>query len=404
MNLVEIHNVNKNSVNYVRCVELCYLSKNLYNQALYEFNKRYKEDLHFLRYNEMEKILKKMPDEFNNYNKLTASVSQQVLMLFDKNVKSYLGLIKLWKKDKSKLNGCPKFLKYKDKINGKNTVIIRGDKHVCKYKDGYIHFPKKLQLKPIKTINVLKQDDLVQVRIIPNTSCYKIEIVYKKEEKILKVNNNKCSIDLGVNNLATLTFNNKKAIIINGKDIKSINKYYNKQKAKIQSKLILNENKYTSKELNRFTDKRNNKIKDLLHKKSRIIVDQLEKNEVSEIVIGYNKEWKNGIKLGKKNNQTFVSIPYNKFIDMLKYKCSLVGINVLINEESYTSKCSSLDLESICRHENYVGKRIKRGLFKTGKGLLINADINGSLNIGRKVFGDVFIPTDIGFVINPSRI
>lgn len=135
------------------------------------------------------------------------------------------------------------------------------------------------------------------------------------------------------------------------------------------------------------------------------MVNKLKESKVKNVAIGYNKEWKNGVNLGKKVNQTFVSIPYLRFIDMLKYKCALEGINVIINEESYTSKCSAMDLEKIKKHDVYIGKRIERGLFKTGSGLLINSDVNGSLNIGRKVFGDdYFNPTDRGFVLNPVKI
>lgn len=403
MNLVERHIIKKVHYNYKSCEKLCKLSKNLYNQALYEFNKRYKEDQHFTRYNDMEKILRNLPDEYNNYKLLTSSVSQQILMLFDKNVKSFLSLITTWKRDKSKLNGCPKFLKYKDKKNGKNIVVIRGDINVSKFKNGYIHFPKKLNLKPIKTINIKEQKDLVQIRIIPKSNHYIMELVYDKQ---IKENNGiyKAAIDLGVNNLATLTTNNKLCRIYNGKGLKSINQYYNKKKSKIQSELILKNNKFKSKKLENLTNKRNNKLNDQMHKISNMIVKDLELNSVNELVIGYNKEWKQNIKLGKKTNQIFVSIPYLRIIDMLKYKCALIGINVITNEESYTSKCDSLAKESIQRHDTYLGKRIKRGLFQSSISKLINSDVNGSLNIGRKVFGDVYIPADIGFVVNPSKI
>ena len=398
MNLVEIHTIKRYDNNWKSCDNLSFLSKNLYNQALYAFNDHYKKTGKTLRYNEMEKLLKVLPEEINNYNLLTSSVSQQVLMVFDKNIKSFFGLLK----NKEKLNGYPKLMRFKHKTKGRYVVIIRGDRMVCKFKDGYIHFPKKLNLEPIKTINILKQEDLVQVRIVPKTSCYNIEIVYKKEEKE-NWDRGRSSIDLGVNNLATL-ITEKSCIIYNGKNVKSINKYYNKLKAKIQSELELKNKRKSSKKLNNLTDRRNNKIKDQLHKKSRQIVNKLKEDKVKDLVIGYNKEWKTGINLGKKVNQTFVSIPHLRFIDMIVYKCRLEGINVITNEESYTSKCSALDLEKIGKSDNYVGKRVKRGLFRSGDGTLINADVNGSINIGRKVFGDGFIPTNIGFVLNPIKI
>lgn len=399
MNLTEIHNIKKSNKNWKSCDNLCFLSKNLYNQALWEFNKHYKETGKTLRYNDMEKVLKSLPDEVNNYKLLTPSVSQQVLMIFDKNIKSFFGLLKV----KKSLNGRPKLMKFKHKEKGRNIVVLRGDKNVCKVKDGFIHFPKKLNISPIKSINIKKQEDLVQVRVVPTTSTYKIEIVYKRVEKI-NWDGGLSSVDLGINNLGTMV-TNKSCFIINGKDLKSINQYYNKKKSKIQSELEIKHGRKSSNKLNRLTNKRNNKIKDLLHKKSRQIVNKLKEDKVKNVAIGYNKEWKSGINLGKKTNQTFVSIPYLRFIDMIKYKCALEGINVITNEESYTSKCSALDLEVVKKHEVYIGKRIKRGLFRTGNGLLINSDVNGALNIGRKVFGDdYFNPTNRGPVLNPVKI
>ena len=404
MILSEVHIINENNKNYKSCDKLSFLSKNLYNQALYEFRKEYEKTGKFLRYKYMERHLKDMPLEYNNYKLLTASVSQQVLMLFDKNIKSFLGLMKLWKKDKRNLTGAPKMMRFKHKTKGRNVVVIRGDIHVCKVRGGYIHFPKKLNLDPIKTIKVKEQSDLVQVRIVPKSSCYNIEVLYKQEEKV-NDNTGRASIDLGVNNLASLVTENGNSYIFNGREVKSINKYYNKLKAKKQRKLMICQGEFKSKNIDKLTNKRNNKIKDQLHKISRKVVETLNENEVKELVIGYNKKWKQGIKLGKKTNQTFVSVPFQRFIDMITYKCKLEGINVVLNEESYTSKCSALDLEPLKKHPKYLGKRVKRGLFKTSDGTLINADINGALNIGRKVFGDGYInPTDIGFVLNPIKI
>jgi len=123
-------------------------------------------------------------------------------------------------------------------------------------------------------------------------------------------------------------------------------------------------------------------------------VNFLVSNNISTLIIGYNEEWKQNINLGRTNNQAFVNIPFYTFIKQLEYKCKLEGINVILTEESYTSKCSFLDGESIEEHENYLGKRIKRGLFRSAKGKLINADLNGSLNILKKVVGDFSYPIE----------
>ena len=197
------------------------------------------------------------------------------------------------------------------------------------------------------------------------------------------------SIDIGVNNFSTC-YNNLglKPLIINGKIIKSINQYYNKKKSEIQNQLIKNHNKYTSNRLNNLTLKRNNKINDYLHKSSRFIVNYCRDNDISNIVVGYNKEWKQEINIGKRNNQNFVQIPHQKLIYNINYKGILDGTTLKKNEESYTSKCSALDLEPVMKHENYMGKRKHRGLFVSSNGTKINADLNGTLNILRKASPD----------------
>ena len=128
-------------------------------------------------------------------------------------------------------------------------------------------------------------------------------------------------------------------------------------------------------------------------------------NNINTLVIGYNKEWKQNINLGKRNNQSFVGIPFYTFIKQIEYKCKLEGINVILTEESYTSKCSFLDNEEVCKHEKYLGERIKRGLFKSKEGKIINADLNGSLNILKKVIGEFQYPKEVccsPLLITPS--
>lgn len=334
----------------------------------------------FFRYNSIDKEFRNL--KYKDYTVLPSGTAQQILMQVDKNISTYFKMLSKYKNDKKSLN-CPHFPKYKDKIKGRNLVVFTYSQ--IQVRDGTIKFPKKTGIESIKT----KVDKLRQVRIIPQSSCYVIEIIYEKQEKEIKTNDNYLSVDLGLNNLMTcFDTKNKKSIIINGKPLKSINQYYNKKKTNIQSNLIKNHNKYSSNRLNSLTLKRNNKINDYLHKSSRFIVNYCIENDISNIIVGYNKEWKQDISLGKRNNQNFISLPHYKLIYMLEYKAKLGGINFIYNEESYTSKCSALDLELLEKHENYMGKRTKRGMFFTSKGIKINADLNGSLNILRKVAPD----------------
>lgn len=234
----------------------------------------------------------------------------------------------------------------------------------------------------------------MEVRVLPRNNHHIVEVVYKVIEKELKPDNGRyASIDLGLNNLATVSSNVVKPFIINGRPLKSINQYYNKEVARLQS--LLKDNKRTSKRIYNITLKRNNKVKDYLHKSSKTIMNFLVSNNISTLVIGYNEEWKQNINLGRRNNQSFVNVPFYTFIKQLEYKCKLEGINVITTEESYTSKCSFLDSEPLRKHNVYKGKRIKRGLFKSAKGKFINVDLNGSLNILRKVIGDFKYPIEV---------
>lgn len=202
----------------------------------------------------------------------------------------------------------------------------------------------------------------------------------------------------------TVTSNEKgvKPLIINGKPLKSMNQYYNKVKARCQSELP--KGVFSSKRINELTFKHNCKINDYLHKATNKIIQFCLSNGMNTLVVGYNEFWKQKVNLGKVNNQNFVQIPFEKMLFMLKYKCERHGLNITMHEESYTSKCSFLDVEEIKRHDDYLGARIKRGLFRSGSGALINADVNGSYNIIRKVFPNAFANGIEGVAVHPYRV
>ena len=174
-------------------------------------------------------------------------------------------------------------------------------------------------------------------------------------------------------------------MIINGRPLKSINHTWNKRVSKLKSKL--KKGARTSKQIKNLSNKRNRRVNNYLHQSTSSLVQKFILLGISKVVIGYNNGWKQNIKLGKRNNQNFVQIPYNRFIEMLTYKCTRVGIEATTGEESYTSKCSFLDNESVEKHDVYMGKRVKRGLFKSSNGTLMNADVNGAYNILKKHLG-----------------
>lgn len=407
MQLVERHIIDKNNNLFKEIDDKAFLSKNLYNRATYlirqEFINTSKEkekgnldNAIWIRYNQIQKQLQN--DEDFDYKNLPTKVSQQTLMLIDKNWKSFFSSIKQWKKSPEKYEGRPKLPKYKHKTKGRNLLIYT--KQAISKKE----LKKGIVLLSGTNIAIqTKQKNVQQVRVVPKKGHYIIEVIYKKEVQQLNLNKNKIAgIDLGLNNLAAVTSNqnNVQPLLINGRPLKSINQYYNKKRATLQSYV----GDKSSNRLIKLTNKRNRKVDNFLHNASKIIVDHLISNDIGTFVIGNNKQWKTGINIGKRNNQAFVSIPHSKLINMIKYKCELVGIDVFLTEESYTSKCSFVDFEPIEKHDEYCGKRRHRGLFISSKGKKINADCNGGGNVIRKVFPNAFVDGIEGVVVRPRRV
>jgi putative transposase len=332
----------------------------------------------YLNYVNLQKIAQNL---FDSYRELPAKVSQQTLKLLHQNWQSFFALIKDWSINPDKYLGRPKIPKYLDKTRGRQVVAYTNQAISKKeyLKTGLLN----LSRTGIFIKSKIELSRIQQIRIIPRIGQHIIEIIYKVTLPEPIKSRNYLSIDLGLNNLATVTNNFRdKFFIINGKSLKSINQFYNKKLAQFKSKLT---NSETSNRIQQLTNKRNSKVNDYLHKASRYLINYALKSNVSTIVVGKNDGWKNEIDIGKRNNQNFVQIPHSRFIEMLNYKAQLVGIEVIEVEESYTSKCSFLDSERVGKHKKYAGRRIKRGLFKSAKDILINADINGSLNIAKKV-------------------
>jgi len=254
------------------------------------------------------------------------------------------------------------------------------------------------------------------VKLIRFNDCYKLIVSYQNtKQKTIGLSDKCAGLDLGVNNVVAVSTNVKQMpqILYNGKPLKSINYYYNKQKSKLQSEFDNTTSKRRKKiiknKILKLSRIRNNKIKHELHQISSVIVNQLSFAGIYHLVIGHNVGWKQETMMGKKNNQNFVNIPHSTLISMLTYKWRRLGGLVTIIEESYTSKCSFLDMEDLKKNSSYKGRRINRGLFKTSVGNIINADINGAANILRKVVKDAWsnwTKEDLimGFVVTPSRV
>ncbi len=362
----------------VQLSKLCHLAKNLYNLANWYVRQDFFKLNNFLNYYDLDYILK----DKRAYRKIPSQTSQQTLKLVNRNWRSYFRALEEFRANPKKFKNKPGIPHYKKK-NGESIVIFTNQQ--CRIKEGYLRFPKKVNLKLTKT---RIKEKLKEVRIIPLGIKYKIEIIYEKEEQDLGLNkNNLLSIDLGLNNLITAVNNiGLDPIIIKGKVIKSINQYYNKQLAYYRSIESKKGNFQDTKRIQKLHLKRNNKINAIFHRISRLLIDYCIKNNFGTIIIGYNEGWKQNINIGKKNNQKFVQIPFLRLINQVKYKSELIGITVMAINENHTSICSFLDNEEIRHHKRYIGKRISRGLFRTSNGTLINADVNAGYNIMKKAF------------------
>lgn len=394
MNLVEKHIINKND----ELDLICFKCKNLYNKANYIIRQEF---INNGRYINKFDMFTKLKDDFD-YKELPSRVARCVIRTLDANWRGFFETIKDWKTNRNKYKGKPNLPNYLKKDGKFNAIFIDcGILKPTKKNPDTIGL-SSLKLR-IKTKILYK--DIVEVNIKPlKTGKYQINIVYKKQEQVLKKDNgNYCSIDLGLNNLMTLTSNKRgvNPLVINGRPLKSINQFYNKQKATYQSELP--KGIKSSKKITKLGFKRELKINDYLHKSSHFLINYCLKNQLNTIIIGYNEGWKHEINIGKRNNQNFVSIPFEKLINLIEYKAKLSGLIVKKQEEAYTSKCSFLDLEPVKQQVLYKGLRICRGLFQSQKGL-INADVNGSYNILRKAIPNVFSNGIEGVAAHPKRL
>lgn len=405
---VERHIIDRQHKYYKMLKEKCHLAKNVYNHGNYIIRQEFTKNGKWLRYEDVEKIVKSDLDYPDYWNLGLANSSQQILRTLDKNWKSFFKALKRWQIDKTAFCGKPKIPKYKKK-DGLCTFALTTNQAKLK-SDNLIHFPKTMNGFTIKPNFINKSyKSFRQVRIKPENDNIIVELVYTIDVQPLTTTdkNNYLGIDLGIDNFVTMVNNvGCPATIINGKGLKSVNKYYNKLVAKEKSKLDKSENSKVlySHKLYSITNKRNNKINYFMHKASRYVVNYCLEHSINNIVIGHNKDWKRNSNLGKVNNQTFVQIPHRRFIDMLDYKCRENNIKLHIVEEPYTSGTSFLDNEKPIESNYNKERRISRGLFKTNTGKYINADVNAAYQIIKNVFCNVEIPADIGLVMNPVRI
>ena len=390
MRQVERHWIKENHELYSICDDLTFKAKNLYNAGLYQIRQSFferarcedKENHPILSWITLKsKFIKEKQDDMVA---LPSKVSSDILKSLGDVMNSHYQLLKrFYDKSNTSVTHKPQLPKYLPKVNGRYVVEFNNQTISKKRGENgeIVLCPRDLNLM-IST----KVDKPKCVRIVPKLRAFVIEVIYEVKESPLKHTNNFAAIDLGINNLASVTFSNGiNPLLVNGQKIKSINQGYNRLIAKAQSKLPVNQR--TSKHIHRLWRNRGTKLQNELHKITSFLSQYFDEMCIEKVFIGKNTSWKNNVSMGKKTNQKFVQIPFNTFISQLRYKCLLCGIQVIEHEESYTSKASFVDGDRIPVYgmidyePQFSGKRIQRGLYETKDGFRLNADINGSYNI-----------------------
>ena len=392
--------------------ELCYIAKNLTNEAIYNVRQYYFTEGKFLKYEKNYTLIKSSP----NYKALNSNMAQQILKEVDGSFKSFFGLLKLAKQGKYAFKDCR--LPYYLPKDGYTTLVIgfvrlNGNKLMLPFSNS---FKKNHKAVEITIPPILLDKKVKEIRIIPKANARFFEIQYIYETDCIHRNlnqSNALALDLGINNLVTAVSNTGKSFIVDGRKLKSINQWFNKENARLQS--IKDKQHFGKKTTNRqkaIVRDRNNKVNDYMNKTARIIIDYCISNDIGTLIAGYNITFQRNSHMGKQNNQNFVNIPYGHLRDKLSYLCELNGIVYIEQEESYTSKASFWDNDNIPVYNNdnpkeyeFSGSRIHRGLYKTAGGKVLNADINGALNIMRKSrVVDLKVLYSRGEVDTPVRI
>ena len=401
-------NIKKSHIDYKYIKTQLIESKEIYNFANYVLRQLYFKNSNKHKYSlsfiEEYPTLKKLFLEYIDENKQFTTLFYKIICEFSK-LKQYSINSKIVQNIVDKLKSD--WTSYWQLLKAKKDKTYNKEINIPTYKKKYnlveynnqVMSKKKLKLGYIGTDKMKLGIKIAKKHQELNCKCFRIyekhdklvcELIYEKDITKVEKTDKVASIDIGLENLFTIAFNyNKKGISIKGTKLKAVNQYFNKLKASLQS--MLPNQQYTSKLINQLMYKRGEQLRNYIGYYTNQLIEILKKEKISKLIVGYNKGWKQNINIGKANNQNFVNIPFRKILDILRYKLEENGIECKEQEESYTSKASYLDNDDIPVYKendgiNYIfsGKRIKRGIYKSKQGKIINADLNGALNILKK--------------------
>jgi len=388
MQLVEQHIISRSDPRFAPIDAAAFKAKNLYNAANYLVRHAFIFEQRYIGYAALFHLLK----HHDAYTALPRKVSNDILRQLDKNWRAFFAACEAYREDPSKFVGRPKLPKYKDKTKGRFLLIYDLQAISRRALARGMLVPSGLAIEVQTAHRQVKQ-----ARIVPRIGFYVVEIVYEQTEHAPQGNPAlHAAVDLGVDTLAAITSNKVgfRPRLVNGRPCKSTNQFYNKRRAELQTALG---HEGTTARMERLTTKRTRRINQYLHAASKTIIAWLVSEGMGTLVIGKNPLWKQAVEMGRVNNQQFVQLPHARFIEMLTYKAELAGIAVKVQEESYTSKASFLDLDPLPIYDpkredkpTFSGKRVERGLYRAKDGRRIHADVNGAYNIGRKAFPNSF--------------
>ena len=392
MRLVEKHKIYKSHPSYSKLDEMSRKSNNLYNQCVYlaKHSENLSEDL-----KNLDKTMKSFPDEHDNYRSFGyAQCAQQILRLFEQNLRSYFASVKDYKKNPAKYTSVPRFPKFR-KSGERFQVIFTSQSAKLTGQTVDIAsktFENKLSIK-LRTSFMKK---ICQVVFAPRNDYFLAYVIYETADSVISQKSNKvAAIDIGLNNLATVTFSEQHEPILYRSDLMKINRDFNRLTSEYTSILMKTQNKYTSKRRNRLSEKYSGLIEDRLHKISRAIINDLSQRGVSTVIVGKNTGQKINNRL-----KNFVQVPLFRLVGMIKYKAELAGMTFIQVEESYTSGTSFLDNELPTKEFYNKERRKSRGLFLSNDLKRINADVNASFQIMKKIYEKFTYDTSVRYA-NP---
>ena len=412
MQLVEQHVISTSDPRFQSIDEMAFASKNLWNLANYSVRQSFIFEHMYLNNTAVYHQVKSS----DAYKALPRKVSNQVLIQLDQAWTAFFEEVEAYREHPERFTGRPKLPKYKHKTQGRNLLVFEQG---AIWKTHLAH--REIAVSQLGWLVETKQDPkhIKQVRIVPKADHFVVEVIYETEVKPAPVDKYLfVALDLGVSVLAALTSNKPgfSPRLVPGGPLKATNHLYNKQREHEQKQLAKGkEQRFTSRRLDRITTKRNRRVMHYLHTASRRIIDLLVEEGIGTLIIGKNPFWKQEVELGRKHNQEFVQIPHAKFIEMLTYKAELVGITLLLTEESYTSRASFLDRDVLPTYDptqgpeqeekpRFSGRRDGRWYRVKGRAP-VHSDVNGSYNIGRKVFPAAFDGRGIeATAVRPRRL